>query len=487
MVVPGMRRQESVRAPNKNPFLEEAMPAIDTKADSKIAVKSNGAAAKLPHLVTKLPGPKAKQLVQRDAAVVSPSYTRDYPLVAKIGRGAMIEDVDGNTFLDFAAGIAVCATGHCHPEVVAAIQKQAAELIHMSGTDFYYPNLVELAEKLAAIAPGKEPKRVYFGNSGAEAIEAAIKLVKYHTKRDKLIAFHGAFHGRTMGALSLTASRSIQRKGFGTLLSGVFHMPFPDTYRGTYGIRPESASADCLSYLENELFRRRVDPEEVAGIFIEPIQGEGGYLPAPADFLQGLQRICRKYGIMFVADEVQSGMGRTGKWWASDHAGIEPDIICTAKGIASGMPLSAIIARADVMNWVPGAHASTFGGNPVCIAASIATLGLLERQYMANAARMGDYIMKRTADWREKHKIVGEVRGRGLMIGIEFVRDQKTKEKATDLRNKLVQMAFHKGLLVLGSGDTTLRLCPPLLIDEAQADFALDTLEACITELERSL
>ena len=463
------------------------MPAIDTKVDSKIAAKSNGAAAKLPHLVSALPGPKAKQLVERDAAVVSPSYTRDYPLVAKIGRGAMIEDVDGNTFLDFAAGIAVCATGHCHPEVVAAIQKQASELIHMSGTDFYYPNLVELAEKLASIAPGKAPKRVYFGNSGAEAIEAAIKLVKYHTKRDKLIAFHGAFHGRTMGALSLTASRSIQRKGFGTLLSGVFHMPFPDTYRGTYGIRPESASADCLSYLENELFRRRVDPEEVAGIFIEPIQGEGGYLPAPADFLQGLQRICRKYGIMFVADEVQSGMGRTGKWWASDHAGIEPDIICTAKGIASGMPLSAIIARADVMNWVPGAHASTFGGNPVCIAASIATLGLLERQYMDNAARMGDYIMKRTADWREKHKIVGEVRGRGLMIGIEFVRDQKTKEKANDLRNKLVQMAFHKGLLVLGSGDTTLRLCPPLLIDEAQADFALDTLEACITELERSL
>jgi 4-aminobutyrate aminotransferase len=487
MVVPGMRWQESVRAPNKNPFLEEAMQVIDTKADSKIAAKSNGATAKLPHLVTELPGPKAKQLVDRDHAVVSPSYTRDYPLVAKTGRGAMIEDVDGNTFLDFAAGIAVCATGHCHPEVVAAIQKQASELIHMSGTDFYYPNLVELAEKLAAIAPGKTPKRVYFGNSGAEAIEAAIKLAKYHTKRDKLIGFHGAFHGRTMGALSLTASRSIQRKGFGTLLSGVFHMPFPDTYRGTYGVRPECASADCLSYLENELFRRRVDPDEVAGIFIEPIQGEGGYLPAPADFLQGLQRICRKYGILLVADEVQSGMGRTGKWWASDHAGIEPDIICTAKGIASGMPLSAIIARADVMNWVPGAHASTFGGNPVCIAASIATLGLLENQYMANAARMGDYIMKRTADWREKHKIVGEVRGRGLMIGIEFVRDQKTKEKATDLRNKLVQMAFHKGLLVLGSGDTTLRLCPPLVIDEAQADFALNTLEACITELERSL
>lgn len=452
------------------------MPATDAKVDSK-----------LPHLVTVLPGPKAKALVERDHQVVSPSYTRDYPLVAKIGRGATIEDVDGNTFLDFAAGIAVVATGHCHPEVVAAIQKQAAQLIHMSGTDFYYPNMVELAEKLASIAPGPDPKRVYFGNSGAEAIEAAIKLVKFHTKRDKLIAFHGAFHGRTMGALSLTASRAVQRKGFGTLLSGVFHMPFPDTYRGTYGIRAEHASSDSLSYLENELFRRRVDPDEVAGIFIEPVQGEGGYLPAPGEFLQGLQRICRKHGIMLVADEVQSGMGRTGKWWACDHAGIEPDIICTAKGIASGMPLSAVIARASVMNWTPGAHASTFGGNPVCIAASLATIGLLERNYIANAMRMGEFIMRQTADWTERHKIVGEVRGRGLMIGVEFVRDQKTKERAPDLRNRIVQMAFHKGLLVLGSGDTTLRLCPPLLIDEEQANFALKTLDQIISEVERSV
>src|SRR5271154_6496502 len=452
------------------------MHATDTKVDSK-----------LPHLITELPGPKAKKLVDRDHHVVSPSYTRDYPLVAKIGRGATVEDVDGNTFLDFAAGIAVVSTGHCHPEVVAAIQKQAAELIHMSGTDFYYPGMVELAEKLASIAPGKEAKRVYFGNSGAEAIEAAIKLAKFHTKRDKLIAFQGSFHGRTMGALSLTASRAVQRKGFGTLLSGVFHMPFPDTYRGTYGVRPESASADCLSYLENELFRRRVDPEEVAGIFIEPIQGEGGYLPAPAEFLQGLQRICRKHGIMLVCDEVQSGMGRTGKWWASDHAGIEPDIICTAKGIASGMPLSAIIARASVMDWGPGAHGSTFGGNPVCIAASLATIRLLEEKYMANATRMGEFILRRTSDWREKFKNVGDIRGRGLMIGIEFVRDQKTKERAPDLRNRLVQMAFHKGLLILGSGDTTLRFCPPLLIDEEQAEFAVRTVDACITEIERSM
>jgi 4-aminobutyrate aminotransferase len=442
---------------------------------------------KLPQLVTALPGPKAKKIVELDREYVSPSYTRDYPLVAKQGRGAVIEDVDGNTFLDFAAGIAVVATGHCHPEVVAAIQKQAAELIHMSGTDFYYPNMSELAQKLASIAPGKEQKLVYFGNSGAEAVEAAIKLAKYHTKRDKLIAFHGAFHGRTMGALSLTASRAVQRKGFGTLLSGVFHMPYPDTYRGTYGVNPETASADCLSYLVNELFRRRVDPDEVAGIFIEPIQGEGGYLPAPVEFLQGLEKICRKNGIMLVADEVQSGMGRTGKWWASDYAGIEPDIICTAKGIASGMPLSAIIARKSVMDWKPGAHASTFGGNPVCIAAALATMRLVENGYMANAARMGEFIKRETANWTEKYKIVGEVRGKGLMIGIEFVRDRKTKEKAPELRNRIVQMAFHKGLLVLGSGDTTLRLCPPLVIDEEQAAFALQTLEGIIFEVERSM
>jgi 4-aminobutyrate aminotransferase len=442
---------------------------------------------KLPHLVTALPGPKAKEILARDERYVSPSYTRDYPLVAKTGRGALIQDVDGNVFLDFAAGIAVCSTGHCHPQVVEAIQKQAAELIHMSGTDFYYEAMPQLAERLSAISPGKEPKRVYFGNSGAEALEAAIKLAKYHTKRDKLIAFHGAFHGRTMGALSLTASRAVQRKGFGTLLSGVFHAPYPDTYRGSYGIRPNHASEDCLNYLENELFRRRVDPEEVAGIFIEPIQGEGGYIIAPAEFLQGLQRLCRKYGILLIADEVQSGMGRTGKWWAADYAGIEPDIICSAKGIASGMPLGAMIARTSVMDWQPGAHASTFGGNPVCIAAALATLNLLEERYIENARRMGEFILRQTADWREKFKLVGEVRGKGLMIGIELVRDQKTQEKAGDLRNRVVQLAFQKGLLVLGSGDTTLRLSPPLLIDEEQAEFALKTLGECIAKVEKDI
>src|SRR5580658_6417114 len=349
---------------------------------------------KLPHLVTSLPGPKAKEIVERDHNVVSPSYTRDYPLVAKTGRGAVVEDVDGNTFLDFAAGIAVVATGHCHPQVVAAIQKQAAELIHMSCTDFYYEGMVDLAEKLASIAPGKDAKRVYFGNSGTEAIEAAMKLARYHTRRDKFIAFHGCFHGRTFGSLSLTASKAVQRKHFGSLLPGVFHAPYPNTYRGANGTRPEHASADSLAYIESELFKRIVDPEEVAAIFVEPIQGEGGYLVAPPEFLQGLERLCRKHGILLVADEVQSGMGRTGKWWASDHAGIEPDMICTAKGIESGMPLCAVIAKANVMDWKPGAHASTFGGNPVAIAAALATIRLLEERLIADAARLGTSILR---------------------------------------------------------------------------------------------
>ncbi|HWZ54859.1 MAG TPA: acetyl ornithine aminotransferase family protein [Verrucomicrobiae bacterium] len=441
---------------------------------------------KLPALVTQLPGPKAKEVIARDAQFISPSYTRGYPMVAKSGRGAMVEDVDGNVFLDFAAGIAVVSTGHCHPRVVQAIQKQAAELIHMSGTDFYYPNMVELAARLAKVAPGSEPKKVYFGNSGTEATEAAIKLARYHTRRDKIIAFHGCFHGRTLGALSLTASKAVQRKGFGALLAGVFHIPYPNAYRCPYGNPAPCSCVESATVLERETFKRLVDPEEVAAIFIEPVQGEGGYVPAPREFFVELQRICRKYGILLVCDEVQSGMGRTGKWWACEHVGIEPDILCVAKGIASGMPLSATIARASVMDWKPGAHASTFGGNPVSVAAALATMDLLESQYIENARRMGEFLMSRMADWPGRHRIVGDVRGRGLMIGVEIVRDQKTKERAGDLREAIVDRAFEKGLLLLGAGENTIRIAPPLLIDEEQADFAARTLEACIGEAEKS-
>ncbi len=442
---------------------------------------------KLPRLLTLLPGPNAKRVLERDAKFMSPSYTREYPLVAKRGRGAVVEDVDGNSFLDFAAGIAVCSTGHCHPKVVEAIQKQAAELIHMSGTDFYYESLPQLAERLVATMPGAEHKKVFFGNSGTEAVEGAIKLARYATKRDKLIAFYGGFHGRTMGSLSLTASKSTQRKGFGALLSNVEHIHYPYAYRCAQGHGPETCGAEILEMLENDMFKRLFDPEDVAGIIIEPIQGEGGYIPAPKFFLQELQRICRKHGIMLILDEVQSGMGRTGKWWAYEHAGIEPDIITTAKGIASGMPLSAFIAKESVMKWGPGAHGSTFGGNPVCIAAALTTMDLIESQYMENARRMGDYLFGRMAEWTRKFKVVGDVRGRGLMIAIEIVRDQRTKEKAADLRTAIVDLAFHKGLLVLSAGENSLRLSPPLLIDEEQADFAVKTLEECFREAQKKI
>src|SRR5882762_2814415 len=440
---------------------------------------------KFPRLLTELPGPNAKRVLEADKKFMSPSYTRDYPLVAQRGRGAVVEDVDGNVFLDFAAGIAVCSTGHCHPNVVGAIQKQAAELIHMSGTDFYYESLPYLAERLAKSVGGSEDKKVFFCNSGTEAVEGAVKLARYTTKRDKMIAFYGCFHGRTMGSLSLTASKSTQRKNFGALLSGVEHIPYPYAYRCAHGHGPETCGEEILEQLENQIFKRLFDPSEVAGIIIEPIQGEGGYVPAPKFFLQELQRICRQYGIMLILDEVQSGMGRTGKMWAHEYAGIEPDIITSAKGIASGMPLGAIIARSSVMNWKPGAHGTTFGGNPVCLAASLATMDLLEGGMMANTRKMGDYIFARTADWTNKFKIVGDIRGKGLMVGVEIVRDQRTKERAGDLRNAIVDSAFHKGLLVLGAGENSLRLSPPLLIDEEQADFALRTLEECIREAEK--
>jgi 4-aminobutyrate aminotransferase len=452
----------------------------------EIPVTSIVSEIKLPALITSLPGPHAKKVIARDSQFISPSYTRGYPLVAKSGRGAMVEDVDGNVFLDFAAGIAVVSTGHCHPRVVAAIQKQAAELIHISGTDFYYSNMVELAERLAGVAPGKELKKVFFGNSGTEAIEAAIKLARYHTRRDKIIAFYGCFHGRTLGALSLTASKVVQRKGFGALLPGVFHIPYPNSYRCAYGHPSPCNGVEAATILEREIFKRLVDPEEVAAVFIEPIQGEGGYVPAPKEFLLELQRICRKYGILLVSDEVQSGMGRTGKWWAGDHAGIEPDILCVAKGIASGMPLSATIARASLMDWKPGAHATTFGGNPVCVAAALATMDLLAGQYIENARRVGEFLFSRMADWPAKHRIVGDVRGKGLMIGVEIVRDQKTKERAQDFRETIVNRAFEKGLLLLGAGENTIRVAPPLMVDEEQADFAARTLEECIREVETS-
>lgn len=436
-----------------------------------------------PQILTSLPGPHAQAIIDRDAQVVSPSYTRAYPLVVSRGEGAIIEDVDGNRFLDFNAGIAVVATGHCHSRVVHAIQSQAARLIHMSGTDFYYDNMVELAEKLAASAPGGVPRRVYFGNSGTEAVEAALKLARYKTGRDKFIAFYGSFHGRTLGALSLTASKVVQRKGFGALIPGVYHATFPEPYRRPSGVSAEDYAVACVRYIEETLFHRVLPPEEVAAIVVEPIQGEGGYVIPPQAFFDELQRLARQYGILLVFDEVQSGMGRTGKMWACEHFHAVPDLMAVAKGIASGLPLSAMIARHELMDWKPGAHASTFGGNPVAIAAALATYELLEEELIENAARIGDYILGRIADWPRRFRNVGDVRGLGLMIGIEYVRDQDTKERAPEVRDRVVQMAFERGLLILGSGQNAIRLCPPLVISRDQADFAVSTLEECLTRM----
>lgn len=440
-----------------------------------------------PKVATALPGPKAKAIVEADARLLSPSYTRSYPLVAKRGRGVRIWDVDGNEFLDFAAGIAVCSTGHCHPDVVKAIQDQAAELIHMSGTDFYYENMVQLAERLSKIAPMPGPHKFYFGNSGAEAIECAFKLARYHTGRQNVIAFYGAFHGRTMGALSLTASKPQQRRRFAPFVPGVTHVPYPYTYRGSNGgpREAEEYALGCARFIEEKLFKTTLPPEEVAAIFVEPIQGEGGYVVAPTIFMQELRKICDRHGILLVADEVQSGAGRTGKWWAIEHTGVEPDIVCIAKGVASGMPLSVCMTRADVMDWKPGSHASTYGGNPVSIAAAMATLNVIEREGLSNVSTVGEAMMQRLKKWTKTHPIVGDVRGCGLMIGVEIVKDRQSREPAGAWRNQIERLAFDRGLLILGCGENSIRLAPPLIVKQEEADIALDIFEECIGLVEQ--
>jgi len=440
-----------------------------------------------PKLVCPLPGPKARAAVAADERLISPSYTRSYPLVAQSGRGARVTDVDGNEFLDFAAGIAVVSTGHCHPEVVAAIQKQAAELIHISGTDFYQEKMTDLGDRLSAVAPMTGPHKLFYGNSGAEAIECALKLARYHTGRQQVISFFGAFHGRTMGALSLTGSKPQQKRRFSPLVPGVTHVRYPYAYRGcTGGAQDEEAfSLGCARYIEEKLFKTILPPEEVAAIFVEPIQGEGGYVVAPDNFMRELRAICNRHGILLVVDEVQSGAGRTGKWWAVEHTGVEPDMVCMAKGIASGMPLGICMTRAEVMDWVPGSHASTFGGNPVSIAAALATMDVIEREGLANAARVGGLMLERLKGWKQMHPLVGDVRGRGLMIGIELVKDKATREPAASLRNRLEILAFERGLMVLGCGETTVRLCPPLILKEEEATVALDILEDALTAVEK--
>ncbi len=440
-----------------------------------------------PHIKTLLPGPNAAKIVARDRRFVSTSYTRDYPFVMAKGQGALVEDVDGNVFLDCAAGIAVTGTGHSHPDVVKAIVGQAQKFLHMSGTDFYYEPQVELAEALAKIVPIADAKgetRCFFGNSGAEAVEAAIKLARYASKRFNVIAFLGSFHGRTLGALAATSSKAIQRRGFGPMMPGVYHAPFANCYRCPVGLKPESCQAECLDFVEDQILVHLVSPDEVAAVIVEPIQGEGGYLVPAPQFHERLRALTRQHGILLIADEVQSGMGRTGKMFACEHYGLEPDIMSLAKGIASGMPLGVCIARADVMSWPPGAHASTFGGNPVSTAAALATLKLLKEGIVENAATVGQHMLNRLRALMDTHPLIGDVRGRGLMIGVELVRDRKTKERAVTERNRVVQEMFKRGVLSLGAGPNAVRFAPPLVLTKDQADTVVELFDESLTAVE---
>jgi 4-aminobutyrate aminotransferase len=442
------------------------------------------APSKRPEIKTTLPGPKGQEIINADAQFVTPSYPRpSFKLVAERAQGVWIEDVDGNIFLDCNAGVAVCSTGHCHPEVVAAIQKQAAEMIHMCGTDYYYRHMPQLAQKLDEIVPVPSPTRTHFANSGTEAVETALKLAMHATGREKFIAFFNSFHGRTLGSLSLTSSRVAQRKGFKRQALDVVHVPYPNEFRNPFN------AADCgdggagqgaLTWIEERLFKTTTPPEEVAGIVVEVVQGEGGYVPAPRNFLEGLRRICDQHGIMLIVDEVQSGMGRTGKMFASDHFDLKPDIVCIAKGIGSGLPIGVCVARADLMDWKPGAHASTFGGNPVCIAAALKTIELLQGGLVRNSAEVGDYLKSELEKLKRKYDCIGDVRGLGLMIGVEFVEDRTSNKAAPDLRDRVEVACFDRGLVILGAGTNTIRWSPPLILTKENVDVAIEIFDQAI-------
>ncbi len=434
-----------------------------------------------------LPGPKARALVQRDSSVISASYPRDYPFAMDYGKGSWVWDVDGNKFLDFMAGIAVNSTGHAHPEVVKAIQEQAEKFIHIS-SDFYHVLMIELAEKLDKLAPMQENAVSFLTNSGTEAVETALKLARYYTKRSNLIGFTGGFHGRTMGSVTMTASKALYHSGFYPLMNGVYHAPFPNPYRPILERKTgEDYGETVVRYIEEQLFKQIVPGDEVAGILVEPIQGEGGYVVPPAGFFPALRKLCDKYGIMLIADEVQSGMGRTGKWWAIENFGVEPDIFTTAKGIASGVPLGACVARSSVMNWPRGSHGNTYGGNPLSCAAALKTIELIEREYLKNAAEVGQYAIDALHEIASRHPSIGEVRGIGMMIGVEFVTDKQSKEPADAVRDLVVHKAYERGLLLLGCAKSVIRIAPPLSMSKSEMADGLMIFEEAISLAEKEL
>jgi 4-aminobutyrate aminotransferase len=441
-------------------------------------------ASRRPEIKTQLPGPKGRAIVEADAQYVNPAYPRpDFKLIAERGEGVWVTDVDGNVFMDCNAGVAVCSTGHCHPEVVQTIQDQAAQLIHMCGTDYYYSLMPDLAKKIGELVPISGPTRTHFANSGTEAVECALKVAMHATGREKFISFFGSFHGRTLGSLSLTSSKAAQRVGFKRQALDVVHLPYPNEYRNPFTAEMcgrGGAAEGALNWIENLLFKTTTPPEEVAAIVVEPIQGEGGYVPAPEGFLKGLRRICDEHDIVLVVDEVQSGMGRTGKMFATQHYGVEADIVCIAKGIASGLPLGLCVARADLMDWKKGAHASTFGGNPVCIAAALKTIELLERELVSNAAAVGDYLRSGLQKLMAKHECIGDVRGKGLMLGVEFVKDKTSRQPDADLRDRVEMASYERGLILLGCGANSIRWSPPLILTRENVDVALEIFDEAI-------
>lgn len=442
------------------------------------------APARRPEINTALPGPLGRAIIEADAQFVTPSYPRpSFKLVAERAQGVWVEDVDGNIFLDCNAGVAVCSTGHCHPDVVKAIQDQAAQLIHMCGTDYYYRHMPQLAKKLDEIVPVPSPTRTHFANSGTEAVETALKLAMHATGREKFIAFFNSFHGRTLGSLSLTSSKAAQRLGFKRQMLDVVHVPYPNEYRNPYSAEDcgaGGAGQGALNWIENRLFKTTTPPEDVAGIILEVVQGEGGYIPAPRNFLDGLRRICDEHGIMLIVDEVQSGMGRTGKMFASEYYDLKPDIITIAKGIGSGLPIGACVARADLMDWKPGAHASTFGGNPVCIASALKTIELLQGGLVQNSFEVGAYLKAGLEKLMRKHECIGDVRGMGLMLGVEFVTDKTSKKEDAALRDRVEIACFERGLILLGCGSNAIRWSPPLILTQENVDVALEIFDEAI-------
>ena len=460
------------------------MPAQKSADRSAASVMPPPYPAEYPKIVVTPPGPKAKEWNARDRAVVSQNLTPDYELVTERASGMVVEDLDGNRFLDFAAGISTVSTGHCHPEVVRAVQEQAERMLHICYTDFHYPAYIELCETLAELAPMSGAKRVFLSNSGAEAVETSIKLARIRTGRSKIIAFYGAFHGRTLGTVTLTASKPIQRLACGPLLPDVFHTHYSYCYRCPVNREPESCDVQCLDLLTDSMFHHTIPPQEVAAVLVEPVQGEGGFIPPHPDFLNRLQTLCREHGILLIADEVQCGMGRTGKLFASEHYGLDPDMFILAKGIASGMPISAVIARDDVMQWNDGSHGSTFGGNPLSCQAALTTLRLLREGLIENAGVVGAGLLDKLRGLKERHRLIGDVRGIGLMIGVEIVRDRATHAPAPAEREHIVRGAFEKGLLTLPCGKSTIRLSPPLVCTDADADKAVAILDEVLTEVE---